>query len=59
VLRNVGILNSEAGELPRRKHTIYINYLSFILLSCKAIRLKLKVKQLRYMPGVAQRVAGI
>jgi hypothetical protein len=23
VFRNVGILNSDAGELPRRKHTIY------------------------------------
>jgi hypothetical protein len=39
VFRNVGIKNSEAGELPRRKHTIYLQLYKFALLGPVASRL--------------------
>jgi hypothetical protein len=33
VFRNVGIYNSDAGELPRRKHTTFSEHLSVCVLT--------------------------
>ena len=37
VFRNVGIYNSDAGELPRRKHTTLWTFLNFFLFNARLI----------------------
>jgi len=39
MFRNVGIQNSDAGELPRRKHTMYLKLYKFALIDPVASRL--------------------